>query len=283
MVASLNPAPTDGPGPVQAGLDAAVRAIALLAPLDDVLQVIVDQVRPIVRAHYAALGIVDGEGRIERFITSGMAAEERRRIGALPEGHGLLGLIIRENRSFRIRDLNVDPRRYGFPPHHPPMSSFLGVPITVRGSTIGRLYLTNKIGAEEFSLADEALVETFALHAGIAMDNARLHDELQRLAIVDERERISKDLHDGIIQNLYAVGLSLEVVPDLIDDDRTEAAARIEGAIDSIHMSIQDIRNFIFGLRPGLLEGASLVAGLAAIVGEYRTHSPIDLELHIEE
>ena len=268
---------------VQAALDAAVRGIAGLGAVDDVLQVIVDQVRPLVGAQYAALGIVDANGRIERFITSGMDDSTRHRIGPLPEGHGLLGLIIRENRTLRIPDLNTDPRRYGFPPNHPPMTSFLGVPVTVRDVSIGRLYLTNKLGAEAFNAEDESLVETFALHAGIAMENARLHEQLQGLAVVDERERISKDLHDGIIQNMYAVSLSLEDVPDLMDSDRTEAAARVDRAIDLIHLAIQDIRNFIFGLRPGLLEGAPLVGGLASLIDEYRHNTLIDLELRVPD
>jgi signal transduction histidine kinase len=276
-------APQRDAGQIQAALDAAVRGIAGLASVDEVLQVIVDRVRPLVRAQYAALGIVDAEGRIERFITSGIDAATRHRIGALPEGHGLLGLIIRENRSFRIADINTDPRRFGFPPNHPPMTSFLGVPITVKGASLGRLYLTNKVGADEFSEDDLSLCETFALHAGIAMENARLHEQLRRLAIVDERERISKDLHDGIIQNMYAVGLSLEDVPELMADDRDEAAARVERAIDSIHLAIQDIRNFIIGLRPELLEGASLVGGLATLVEEYRHNTIIDLELRVPD
>src|ERR1019366_3363041 len=182
-----------------------------------------------------------------------------------------------------IRDLNTDARRYGFPPNHPPMTSFLGVPITIKGISLGRLYLTNKIGADEVSEADQSVVETFALHAGIAIENARLHEQLQRLAVVDERERISKDLHDGIIQNMYAVGLSLEDVPELMGDDRVEAAARVERAIESIHLAIQDIRNFIFGLRPELLEGASLIGGLVALVEEYRHNTIIDLELRIPD
>jgi signal transduction histidine kinase len=268
---------------VQSGLDAAVRGIAGLAPLDDVLQIIVDRVRPLVGAQYAALGIVDPTGRIERFITSGMDDETRRGIGPLPEGHGLLGLIIRENRSFRIPDINVDPRNYGFPPNHPPMTSFLGVPVGLRRVSLGRLYLTNKMGAPEFSEDDQRLVETFALHAGIAMENARLHEQLQRLAVVDERERISKDLHDGIIQNLYAVGLALEDVVEDLTADNEDAAVRIGRAIDSIHLSIQDIRNFIFGLRPELLENASLVEGLAVLVEEQRLNSMVDLDLHAPE
>lgn len=272
-----------GVGQVHAAFDAAVRGIAGLTSVDDALQVIVDGVRPLVGAQYAALGIVDADGRIERFITSGMDDETRQRIGALPEGHGLLGLIIRENRSFLINDINLDPRRYGFPPNHPPMTSFLGVPITVKGISLGRLYLTNKVGADEFDEEDCSLVETFALHAGIAMENARLHEQLQRLAVVDERERISKDLHDGIIQNMYAVGLSLEDVPALMDEDRAEAAARVERAIDAIHLSIKDIRNFIFGLRPALLEGSTLMVGLAALAEEYRHNMIVDLELRLPD
>ncbi|HYI67885.1 MAG TPA: GAF domain-containing sensor histidine kinase [Candidatus Limnocylindrales bacterium] len=278
-----NPTVRIGLGEVHAALDAAVRGIAGLTSVDDALQVIVDGVRPLVAARYAALGIVDANGRIEKFITSGIDDEARRRIGELPEGHGLLGLIIREERSFRITDINVDPRRHGFPPNHPPMTSFLGVPIAIKGTPLGRLYLTDKIGSDRFSDKDQSLVETFALHAGIAMENARLHEQLQRFAVVDERERISKDLHDGIIQNMYAVGLSLEDVPQLMDEDRVEAAARVERAIDAIHLSIRDVRNFIFGLRPGLLEGASLLAGLAALVDEYRHNMIVDLELRLPD
>ena len=160
------------------------------------------------------------------------------------------------------------------------MHSFLGVPITVKGRSVGNLYLTDKAGAAEFSEADQRLVETFAVHAGIAIENARLHEQVQRLAIVDERERISKDLHDGIIQNIYAVGLSLEDVPELVRDDPDEVERRVERAIDSLHLTIRDIRNFIFGLRPELLSGATLMTGLAAIVEEFRHNSMIDVELH---
>ena len=270
----------EGTADVVDALDVATRAIAGLQAVDDVLQVIVDQVRPLVGARYAALGIVYPNGVIERFITSGISLETRAGIGALPRGHGFLGLIIKENRSFRIRDIAVDPRRYGFPPNHPPMHSFLGVPITVKGRSVGNLYLTDKSGAAEFSAADERLVETFAVHAGIAIENARLHEQVQRLAIVDERERISKDLHDGIIQNIYAVGLSLEDIPEFLRDDPDEVERRVERAIDSLHVTIRDIRNFIFGLRPELLSGATLMTGLAVIVEEFRHNSMVDVELH---
>ena len=264
-------------------LDKAMRAIAGLKSVDEVLQIIVDQVRPLVGARYAALGIVDSRGVIERFITSGIDRATRARIGPLPRGHGFLGLIIRENRSFRIPDIALDPRRYGFPPNHPPMHGFLGVPVSVRGRSVGNLYLTDKADGREFSQADQDLVETFARHAAIAIDNARLHEQVQRLAVVDERERISKDLHDGIIQSIYAVGLSLEDVPELMEEDPSEVVRRVERAIDSLHLTIRDIRNFIFGLRPELLSGMTLTGGLAAIVEEFRHNSMIDVELQVGE
>ncbi|MFL5646287.1 MAG: GAF domain-containing protein [Chloroflexota bacterium] len=260
-------------------LDTATRAIAGLQSVDDVLQVIVDQVRPLVGARYAALGIVDAAGVIERFITSGIDTETRRGIGPLPRGHGFLGLIIRENRSIRIPDIAVDSRRHGFPPNHPPMHSFLGVPVDVKGRSVGNLYLTDKADAPEFSEEDQQLVETFARHAGIAIENARLLEQVQRLTIVDERERIGRDLHDGIIQSIYAVGLSLEDVPDLVREDPDEVERRVERAIESLHVTIRDIRNFIFGLQPELLSGTTLLDGLRAVIEEFRHNSIIDVEL----
>jgi signal transduction histidine kinase len=264
-------------------VDAATRAVASVLSVDEVLQVIVDQVRPLVGAQYAALGIVDSRGVIERFITSGLSDEARALIGPLPRGHGFLGLIIRENGSFRIPDINEDPRRYGFPPHHPAMTSFLGVPVNVKGRSVGNLYLTNKQSATEFTANDQLLVETFARHAAIAIENARLHDQIHRLAIVDERERIGKDLHDGIIQSIYAVGLSLEDVPELIAEDPDEVVQRVERAIDTLHVTIRDIRNFILGLRPELLGGTTLLGGLAALVEDFRHNSIVDVELAVGE
>lgn len=229
-------------------LDAATRAIAGELDLDRVLQLIVDSVRELVHARYAALGIVDASGRIEHFITSGISAEQRADIGALPRGHGLLGLIIREGKSFRIPDIAKHPDSYGFPADHPTMHSFLGVPVRAGGQLLGNFYLTEKHGAKEFTAQDQRLVEMFALHAGIAIQNARLHARVQRLAVVDERIRIGRDLHDGIIQGIYAVALSLEDVPDLMTDNPADAAMRIDRAIDRLNVTIGEIRTFILEL-----------------------------------
>ena len=263
-------------------LDAAVRGISGVLDIDQVLQLIVDRVRELVSATYAALGIVDDTGRITQFITSGVTADQRRAIGDLPRGHGLLGLIIRENRAYRIPSIASHPESYGFPPNHPSMISFLGVPITVKGDVVGRLYLTDKRDAREFSANDQALVETFALHAGIAIENARLHDQVQRLAVVDERDRISRDLHDSIIQSIYAVTLSLDDVPELVGEDPDEARARVDAAIDALHAVIKDIRTFIFGLRPILLDSGSVMDGLGTLADELRRNTAIEVEVRGE-
>jgi signal transduction histidine kinase len=265
--------------PALQALDAAVRGISGVLDVEQVLQLIVDRVRELVAAQYAALGIVDETGQITQFITSGINAEQRRAIGDLPRGHGLLGLIIRENRSYRIPKIASHPESYGFPPNHPPMESFLGVPVTFKGEVVGRLYLTNKQSAPEFSAEDQALLETFALHAGIAIENARLLGQVQRLAVVDERDRISRDLHDSVIQMIYAVTLSLDDVPELVSEAPAEARKRVDDAIDSLHGVIRDIRNFIFGLRPLLLDSGNLLDGLRTLADELRRNTAIEIDL----
>jgi len=262
-------------------LDVATRAIAGELDLDRVLQVIVDSVRDLVHARYAALGIVDASGRIERFITSGISTEDRERIGAPPRGHGLLGLIIRESRAYRIPDISRHPDAYGFPAHHPPMRSFLGLPVRTGGASIGNFYLTDKEGAAEFSEQDQRLVEMFALHAGIAIQNARLHARVQRLAVIDERIRIGRDLHDGIIQGIYAVALSLEDVPDLMTEDPAEANARVDRAIDRLNSAIGDIRTFIVGLGADAA-AASIGSRLAGLADELLLTSGARMALDLD-
>lgn len=265
-----------------AALDEATRAVASVLDVEDVLQLIVDRVRPLVGARYAALGIVGRDGLIERFITSGISAEERRAIGPVPKGHGLLGLIIQAGHPIRVPDIAAHPASVGFPPNHPPMTSFLGVPVTARGRPVGHVYLTDKQDAAEFTVADERLVEMFALHAGIAMDNARLHDQVRALAVVEERDRIGRDLHDGIIQSLYAVSLSLEDLPDIVREAPDEADERVDRAIDAIQLTIRDIRSFIYGLVPDSLGDADLVPALAAHAEEFRRNTMVEVDLAIE-
>jgi signal transduction histidine kinase len=262
-----------------AALDVAVRGISGELALEAVLQLIVDRVRDLADAEYAALGISHPDGVIERFITSGLTNDERARIGALPHGYGLLGLIIREGETFRIPDIATDPRRHGFPPNHPEMHSFLGVPITVKGQAVGDLYLTNKRGVAEFSMDDQRLVERFAAHAGLAIENARLSERVQALAVVEERERIGRDLHDGVIQRMYGVALGLDDVAELASRDPVAAGERIDRAIDALHEAIAEVRTFIYGLRPGLDTDGSLGSALESLAEETRLNTTIEIDV----
>jgi signal transduction histidine kinase len=263
-------------------VDEAARAIAGLLDVEEALQLIVERVRTLVGARYAALGIVGQGDRIERFITSGMPLHEREAIGPLPRGRGLLGLIIREERSYRIPDIAAHPDSSGFPPNHPPMTSFLGVPVTSRGRSVGNFYLTDKSGAGEFTPEDQRLVEVFALHAAIAIENARLHQQVADFAIVAERDRIGRDLHDGIIQSLYAVSLSLEDVPEIMVSSPSEAEGRVDAAIDSLQASIRELRNFIYGLRPETLDGSDVAAGIVTLTQQFGHNTLIEVELDVD-
>ncbi len=263
-------------------LETATIALTSEPELERLLQLIVDLVRPLAGARYAALGTLGDDGMISEFITSGISSDTRLAIGPLPRGHGLLGLLIEQNRTIRVHDVMADDRRAGFPPAHPPMHTFLGSPVRLQGSSIGNLYLTEKEGGEDFTDDDVRIVETFSRYAGIAIRNARLNAELERMAVVTERERIGHDLHDGVIQSLYAIGLSLEDMGELIEVDPNEAEERIENAIDAIHGTIRDLRRFIFGLQPEFLEEGDVRSALGALADEFRRTTLATVVLEVE-
>ena len=150
--------------------------------LESVLDRVVHIAAEIIGARYAAIGVLAPDGRLlESFVTYGIDAELRTRIGPPPRGHGILGLVIREARPIRLPDIARHPDSYGFPPHHPPMHSFLGVPIVGRRGAFGNLYLTEKLGAETFSEEDEHIAVLLAATAAAVVENARLHEESARL------------------------------------------------------------------------------------------------------
>lgn len=159
--------------------------------LEVVLKSVAEAARELTGARYAALGVLDRERReLERFINVGIDEETRRDIGNLPRGRGVLGELIREPAPLRLRDVNTHPHAYGFPPGHPPMHSFLGVPIAVRGEIYGNLYMTEKQGAPEFDETDEEAAVTLAGWAGIAIENARLYTSLsEREAEIEQALR----------------------------------------------------------------------------------------------
>jgi signal transduction histidine kinase len=149
--------------------------------LDALLQRLVETAAELTGARYAALGVIDRTGqRLERFLTTGIDAETHRAIGELPHGRGILGVLIRDARPLRLTDLTADDRSAGFPPNHPPMTTFLGVPILLRGVAYGNLYLTEKAGGVEFTAEDEELTQLLGAQAAVAIENARLYETSTR-------------------------------------------------------------------------------------------------------
>lgn len=234
--------------------------------LETVLQRVADLARELLDARYAALGTTNDEGVIERFFTSGISDEERARIGALPQGKGLLGAIIHEKQMIRLADIHKDARSVGFPPHHPPMRTFIGMPIRLGDQVLGDLYVTEKRDGE-FTPADEDLLTLLASQAAIAIENATLYEQVQRLAVFEERERIGMDLHDSVIQSIYAVGLGLEELSDHAGSEEPQALrTRIEHAIEQLNSVIRDIRSYIYNLRDG--DRSALSARIGSLLHE---------------
>lgn len=261
-----------------AALNAAAGAIAGELALDKVLQQITDSARDLAGAEYAALGVPGPDGFLETFVYSGLPAVQVASIPHLPKGLGLLGAIIRERKAIRIPRISDDPRSVGFPAGHPPMEAFLGVPVIAGEEMLGNLYLTNKIGMEEFTAADQELVELLAVHAAIAIQNARLYGQVGRLAVIEERSRIGMDLHDGVIQSIYAVGLTLESTRLALPDGAGEADQLLGHAVEALNHTIQDIRNFILDLRPHRFRG-DLNEGLARLVREFQANTMVSAAL----
>jgi signal transduction histidine kinase len=427
-------------------------ALAADLSLPTVLQRIIELAVELTGARYGALGVLGPNGRIRQFITVGITPEERRAIGPLPVGEGILGALIHDAKPLRLRRIVEDKRSIGFPPNHPAMSSFLGAPVVARGKVFGNIYLTEKQGAPEFDADDEAalvvlaaqagvaienidlyeegrrrerwleavreigsaildgqelkavlkmvardaralagaatstivvpsldndghsglkiavadgdyadelsgllvpmqgsmsgdvmrtqnatvladastdprtyqpmvrlghmgpmvlvplivqgraigtlavanpiggavfeeqevrLVETFANQASVALEYTRAQRELQRLAVLDDRERIARELHDGVIQSLFAVGMGLQAVAQRSGDREIES--RVESAVSDIDRAIRDLRNYIFGLRPGLLADRQLSQALGDLIADFTEKSGVTTVPDIDE
>jgi signal transduction histidine kinase len=422
--------------------------------LDNLLKRIAEMACEQANARYAALGVLDENGNLERFIPVGMDEDQVKRMEHPPVGHGLIGALMRSSETIRIPKISADPRSYGFPKHHPEMNSFLGVPIRLGNRPLGQIYITEKVDHAEFTVEDQQVIEMLASYAAVAISNARLYkqlirrdhvltrrnenlallnelastlasssdidiildksltqvmdylgleageiylrqgegrtlkrvhrrsqeitaiwqqDEIQsgegmlgktaatgqsemitlvqyrdpdlctdleidklhqvacfplpgrrgvlgvltvatnarqplgelemqflsaisswigttienvrlnvqqrRLAVLEERERIGMDLHDGIIQSIYAVGLTLEHSRLLMNDDPNQATRRVEQAITDLNSTIRDIRAYILDLRPRQLNNENLMQGLKRLVTEFRANVPVEVEL----
>ena len=416
--------------------------------LSAVLQRIIDLAVEVTGARYGALGVLRPDKRISEFVTTGITVEQRRAIGDLPVGHGILGVLIGDAKPLRLRSISDHPQSVGFPPNHPPMRSFLGAPVKARGKVFGNIYLTEKQGASEFSEEDEntlvilaaqagvavenahlyeearqrerrleaireitsrilegaeseeilelvamrarelvgadlatiavpadqpdslivqvadgihadelqgmvfpversvsgeiirtgkpvvlsdasgderayqpmislgemgpamflplavrdralgtlavsnrpggrtfshedlALVETFAGQASVAIEYGRAQGELKRLTVMDERERIAKELHDGVIQSLFAVGMGLQSAATLSRDPDLER--RVSDAVSEIDHAIRDLRNYIFGLRPGILADRQLDQAIRRLTEDFQGKTGVTTAVEID-
>ena len=226
----------------------ALLSIESEADISGVLRRVVEVARRLTRARYAALGVLERDGKgLAEFVYSGVDEETAARIGRLPRGEGILGVLIVDPQPLRLDDLRTHPDAVGFPAGHPEMRSFLGVPLRVRDAVYGNLYLAEKEGAEAFDVDDEALAVALATATGIAVDHTRLQERVGELTLAADRERIARDLHDTVIQRLFATGLSLQSSLSRIHD--LELRSRLQEAVDDLDTTIRQVRSTIFALE----------------------------------
>jgi signal transduction histidine kinase len=265
----------------------AVLAMAGDLEVDAVLERLVEAACELVGARYGALGELDESGeRLRAFVHHGMDPADVAALGPLPTGHGLLGQLMRDPRPLRLADIAEHPASIGLPAGHPPMRAFIGAPIRVHGEVFGNLYLTEKIDGGEFDADDEGAIVALAVVAGSAIANARLASRSRALTVSRERERIARDLHDTVIQNLFAVGLGLRSTLRDLEAGTGDPAARIDGAIDAIDATTKEIRSTIFalqddhsgtsGTRSRLLGVIDEMASVLGLTPRVRLDGPVD-------
>lgn len=219
-------------------------AVGGTADLDQLLRTLVSEAKRATGARYAALGVVGEHGVLSDFIYDGITVEMAHQIGPPPSGRGVLGTLIRERQPLVLDVIGDHPDSVGFPEHHPPMATFLGVPITAGDESFGNLYLTEKEGG--FTEDDLIAVRALSAIAGSGIHGARLQRRLRQLAVVEDRQRIARDLHDSVIQDLFAVGLGLQSISLGVDET---IAAGLNSAIDTLDSSVATLRRYIFELR----------------------------------
>jgi signal transduction histidine kinase len=213
--------------------------------LEDVLNRIAEVSRNLVQCKYAALGIPDKHGGLQHFKVSGLSDEQASKIGHLPRGHGLIRAPMRDRKIIRLPKMQSDDRSVGFPEHHPDMTSLLGVPIQMGDQLFGVLYLSDRIDGKPFTEEDQQLIETMAGYAALTIVSALSNEQQGLLKVLEERERIGMELHDGVIQSLYALGMQL----DLLRMGNDLQSNQLKPVITGLDTVISDIRRYIMKLR----------------------------------
>jgi two-component system, NarL family, sensor histidine kinase DevS len=253
----------------------AVRAIttAILAGTDsaEILALVVGHARELVGADLATLAVPAGTGRLVVEAADGLLADQL--LGRVfPAEGSVTGEVLRTGKAVALADASADDRT-AQPIVRARLGPALFLPLAVRGHTLGSLTVANARGGPPLREAAAQLVETFAEQAAVALEYARLQRELHRLAVLEDRERIAKELHDGAIQALFAVGMNLQGSALLAGSD--DLRARIENAVEELDRVIRDLRNYIFGLRPGILADRQLDQALQRLVEEFRQRTGV--------
>jgi signal transduction histidine kinase len=214
------------------------------ANVSAILRAIADRALQLTNAHYAAISTFDAQDTLDRFVYAGIDDETARRIGDPPVGRGVLGALVRYDTSFVLDAVSDHPESCGFPPGHPPMGPFLGVPIRANNRTIGSLYMTREPGSPPFGEAEELAANLLALQVAIRLSHALASEQEGRMALLEERGRIAHDLHDGTIQVLYAMGLESEAIA--AGGEVPASVRELLGAhVDRMNQLIADIRGYI--------------------------------------
>ena len=262
---------------VEAGI-----AITSELSLDAVLLTLLRIAAELTGARYSALGVIDRSGDgLERFVTHGLDDEARAAIGDVPRGLGILGVLIEDARPLRLDDLTRDPRAVGFPPNHPPMHSFLGVPVMTRGVAFGNLYLAEKQPRGGFTEEDEETVTLLAAQAAVAIENAGSvqRDALRRAVQAQEveRRRLARELHDETGQALTSILLGLAAV------ERSESAEAAHAAAAALRElvveTLQNVRRLAVELRPSALDDFGLEPALRRLGQTVREGGLLDVQV----
>lgn len=239
---------------------------------------------------YGALGSITADGTLEDFTYIGMSDETADEINTFPQGKGLLGHLLKYPAPLRVPVIQEHPSSVGFPKGHPSMSGFLGVPIRIRDELYGSIYLTQKRNGKDFTQEDEELIVVLASAAGIAIDNYRGHISRNQVGVLAERERIARDLHDLVIQQLFAFGISLQSISADASLSR-QSLEKINDILENLDSTVQQIRTTIFALQNDhpIQDIRTLVfseiASLSSIAGFQVTHSfmgPVDTVINAE-
>jgi signal transduction histidine kinase len=244
-------------------LSAAVLAVARHRSVRDVLQTIVSTARNLLSAEYAALGVPDDGGGFAEFVVDGISDAQWEAIGPLPRQHGILAVMLREAKVQRLPDVRADPRFGGWwPPAHPELVAFLGMPILDGDEILGALYLANRRDGGGFTEADERLLGVLAAHAAIALTNARLYEGARELALAEERARIARELHDAVAQKLFSARLTAEAAAALVEADPGRARAELAEVARLTADAGAELREIVSALRPAELAVDGLVGTL---------------------